>query len=287
MSDLSTDRLPDGGHVCHVFDRGDEQQRILRRFISGGLEAGSKVVCIADAPSTRRSLAAQAAEPAARAAVERGQLRVHGSEDAYLAEGRFDPGRMLARLVEEVDKGVAEGYPSVRITGDVTWWARPFPGVDRLVDYERRVSQALAGSVGSAMCQYDRRRLPASLLGEACGAHDRVAAPRPASAAAPFRVLPSGPGSFVLEGELDITGSDALTDALDVAVADGADRLTVDLRGLRFIDASGAAALCDPAVKGAAMLILTDPRPLVSKVVSLLGFGRLPTIKVESGGDLS
>lgn len=284
MVDLPIYDLPDGQHCCEVFDTTREQHRLLGRFIAQGLGDGSKVVCIADPPSARRVLASHAADPIARGAVERGQLRLHGSEDAYLAGGEFDPARMVARLVEEVGKGLAEGYPSVRISGDVTWWARPYPGVELLLDYERRVGDALAGTVGSAMCQYDRRRLPASVLREACAAHGWAASRQPLASVAPFQVLPEGPGSFVLEGELDLTGADALTDALDTAVADGADRLVVDLRALRFIDASGAAALCRPAVKGTAMLLLRDPQPLVAKVLSLLGFERIPTMKIERGG---
>lgn len=286
MPDRPAYDLSPGTHLCHVFDTAEERRRALRAFISRGIEAGSKLVCIADAPSTRRMLASQAAEPAAKAAVERGQLSVRVSEDMYLAGQRFDPDRMLARLTEDIDRGVAEGYPSVRISGDVAWWARAYPGVELLLDYERRVAGALAGGPGSAVCHYDRRRVPAWLLAEACIAHDRVASQRPPGAEPSFRVAPTGPGAFALEGELDITGCDALADALDLAVVDGADRLTIDLRALRFIDAAGATALCRPAVKGAAMLFLREPQPLVGKVLSLLGFGRLPTMKVESRGGM-
>lgn len=275
--------LTDGGHACCYYDSDEEQRAFLAQFIREGLASGRKVVCVADGGSTRRILRRQLRDPQGAAAAERGQLVVRGSEAAYVAGGFFDPDRMLAWWPEAASRALEEGYPGLRVTGDVTWLARGLPGVEHLTEYERALDDTLAGTAASALCQYDRRRLGDDLLAEASVCHRDLAGPSCTMSPEAFRVLGSASNGFRLVGELDLTVTSVLADALGTAVADGARRLSLDLTALRFMDAAGASALIGPAVEHQVTLELRNPQPMIRKVLSILGADRLPAVRLASG----
>ena len=273
--------LSDGEHVCCFYDNDAQQHELLADFVDGGLAAGHKVVCVADAASTRRALDRHLAEPRVRAAMDGGQLEVAGSEQIYIAGGYFDPNRLPGRWQHETQRALDAGFPGVRVTGDVTWYTRELPGVDRLVEYERALSGVLAGMPASALCQYDRRRLDDRLLAEATATHSTVIGARHPMPTGTFRVLRIAPATFRLTGELDISGVPALADVLDAAVDAGATHLRLDLSGLSFLDAGGAAALSQPAREHGVTLDLVQPQRATRTVLDLLDLNKLPTVRVQ------
>ncbi|MFQ6079806.1 MAG: MEDS domain-containing protein, partial [Thermodesulfobacteriota bacterium] len=94
-----------------------------------------------------------------------GQLVILTRDDAYMREGVFDPDGMIALLRGETERALAEGYPALRVTGEMTWALRGLPGSERLIEYEARLNEFFPGSKCLAICQYDRRRFdPAVLL---------------------------------------------------------------------------------------------------------------------------
>lgn len=277
--------LRDGEHACCFFDNDEQQETLLGAFIEAGLRTGRKVICIADAASTRRIVGACAARPAGQAAVDRGQLEIASSDEMYIAGGFFDPDRLPRRWQHETARALEEGYPGLRVTGDVTWYTRELPGVERLVEYERALSGILAGTAAAALCQYDRRRLDDGLLAEALGSHGTVTGSRHPVADETFRALRTAPGTFELVGELDIAGCAALADALDWAVADGATHIRIDLSGLRFVDARGAATLCRPASDHGVTLELRGPQRMTRRILAILRMDEIPGVQLdESAG---
>ncbi len=85
-------------------------------------------------------------------------------DDAYVRGGSFDPAGMISLLREETEKAAAEGYPCLRVTGEMSWALRGLPGSERLIEYESELNRFFPGSRCLALCQYDRRRFPAELL---------------------------------------------------------------------------------------------------------------------------
>lgn len=283
-SGMPGNALTDGGHACCFYDTDEEHREYLVAFVRDAVAAGHKVVCVADAGSTRRILADHTRGGAGKAAVERGQLVVVGSEDAYLAGGFFDPDRMLDWWPQQMERAVADGYPGLRVTGDVTWYTRALPGAERLMEYEQAVGGVLADTAASALCQYDRRRLDDGILAEAVTHHrGGVMAEQPIQPQR-FRVLGSARDGFRLVGELDLAGAPVLSEVLRTAVADGAEALSVDLENLQFLDAAGATALCASAGEHGVALELRRPSPTVNKVLSILEVHRLPTVRVRAAG---
>ena len=273
--------LSDGEHACCFYDSDAQQHELLADFVDAGLATGHKVVCVTDAASTRDIIDRHLAEPRVQAAMAGGQLEVAGSEQMYIAGGYFDPDQMPGRWHQATQRALDAGFPGVRVTGDVTWYARELPGVDRLMEYERALSGILAGMPASALCQYDRRRLDDQLLAETTATHSAVLGARHPMPTGTFRVLRMAPATFQLTGELDISGVPALADVLDGALDDGASHLNFDLSELRFLDAGGAAALSRPAREHGVTVDLVHPQQAIKTVLCLLGLDTLPTLRVQ------
>jgi len=159
-----TDILP-GTHLCLLYRSEEERQAVLTEYIRRGLEAGERVLYIADTPGgleIREFL--QKAGIDVREAERRDQLRFITAEEAYLREGRFDPKAMLDLLREDTKEALDQGFTGLRATGEMTWALRGFPGSERLIEYEALLNDFFPGSACIGLCQYDVRRFPPEIL---------------------------------------------------------------------------------------------------------------------------
>jgi anti-sigma B factor antagonist len=88
-------------------------------------------------------------------------------------------------------------------------------------------------------------------------------------------------------GELDLDSSERLRDAASEAIDAGASELTVDLRGLTFMDSSGLRTLVEldrRATRAGVTLRLVRPPPPAAKVLEMTGTDRrLPLVDGVDG----
>jgi len=145
-----------GTHLCFLYRNEEERWALLVEYIRRGLEAGERVLYIADAPSAttiREHL--QRAGIDVEEAERRGQLRFLTAEEAYLRGERFDPEAMLALLRRETEEALNQGFKGLRATGEMTWALRGLPGSERLSEYEALLNEFFPGSPCIGLCQYD------------------------------------------------------------------------------------------------------------------------------------
>lgn len=170
-----TDLKPDD-HVCCLYEAEEEHQAVLTPFLRQGLERGEKLLYIVDEHSAETVLQylrddGVVVEPY----LASGQLCLVTSNDAYLRDETFDPSEMIAMLRRETERALAEGYPALRVTGEMTWSLQRLPGSERLIEYESRLNVFLPGSKCLALCQYDRRRFPPDILLSVLTTHPVIA----------------------------------------------------------------------------------------------------------------
>ncbi len=159
-----TDLKP-GSHLCCFYETEAEHRAILTPYLQYGLARGEKVIYIVDertADVVQRYL--HDAGLAVEDYIDRGQLVLLTSEETYVKHGVFDPEAMIALIQAEVDKALDEGYPLLRLTGEMTWVLRGLPGSQRLIEYEARLNEFLPYVQCIALCQYDQRRFQPDLL---------------------------------------------------------------------------------------------------------------------------
>ena len=99
----------------------------LTGYLSAGLTAGDKCVCVVDSRGTAKRLEAlpgASGEPGHF----NGQLDIHLPESTYLADGEFTTSDMLTFWTENMIKAEIEGYSFCRLVGEMTWALRMCPG---------------------------------------------------------------------------------------------------------------------------------------------------------------
>jgi len=153
-------------HLCLIYESTEEWRACVVLFISIGLKRGEKCGYIVDtstATEIRKYLAEGGVDVAS---VEKsGQLFILSETEVYTKGGSFDPDRMIALLIAETEKAIAEGYPALRITGEMTWVLRGHPGSERLLEYEAKLNRDFSPKYPCvAICQYDRWKFDTEII---------------------------------------------------------------------------------------------------------------------------
>src|ERR687887_21177 len=164
-------------HICAFFNSLDEEHRVLRSYITDGLDRGEKAFHVVD-PELRAEHLQRLAE--AGVSVERamgtGQLEVQPWQDAYLRAERFDQDAMLALIEEVLQSGAAAGYPLTRFLGHMEWALLDKPGLDDLsfVEFETRVNYVSPKYDDPLICAYDLSKFSASVIVDIVRTHPVV-----------------------------------------------------------------------------------------------------------------
>jgi PAS domain S-box-containing protein len=164
--------LKPGDHLCCIYQTEGEHRALLTPFLRQGLEQNEKILYIVDAriaDTVLEYLRQDGLDPSQF--LKKGQLSILSADKAYMRDGAFDPDCMISLLRQETDRAVKEGYRALRATGEMSWALRGLPGSERLIEYESRLNTFFPGSRCLALCQYDRRRFPASLLLQVLATH--------------------------------------------------------------------------------------------------------------------
>jgi hypothetical protein len=162
-----------GDHVCALFDTIEEQLTIAAAFITDGLRNGERCLYAGESVAALDHFARYLQGHGLNAQVEqeRGALILLTKEQAHLSGGQFDSERMLQMLNDGVETALNDGYTALRTCGDMSWLLDDPPGSSQVVEYEALVTALFRSVRGIAMCQYDRTRLPASVIEHALGTH--------------------------------------------------------------------------------------------------------------------
>jgi PAS domain S-box-containing protein len=168
-------QLKDGDHLCCIYETEEEHRALLAPFVAQGLELNEKVFYIVDDRTVEdilESLRDQGVT--ADAYHEKGQLTILSADEAYMRDGTFDPDSMIALVEDETKRALSEGYSGLRATGEMSWALKGSPGSERLIEYEAKFNDFLAGSKCKALCQYDRRRFGPAILPNVLTTHPIV-----------------------------------------------------------------------------------------------------------------
>jgi signal transduction histidine kinase len=138
---------------------------VLTAFLCHGLELGEKVLYIVDIHTAQVILGyLQDHGLDADSYLTSGQLSILSVKDVYIKNGVFDPDEVITLLRAEKERAVADGFPALRVTGEMGWALQGLPGSERLIEYEAKLNQFFPSSKCLAICQYERRRFGPGLL---------------------------------------------------------------------------------------------------------------------------
>lgn len=162
-------------HLCSIYENQQEHFGVAVPFIRIGLDRHEKCLYIMDAESmdgVRDAMKAGGIDVAA--AVGSGALTIATKDQTYMRRGSFDPDWMFSFWQEAAEQAQREGFTSLRATGETEWVVRGGPGLERWMEYECRLTHALAESNAFALCQYNRNLFPPSLILDVIRTHPVV-----------------------------------------------------------------------------------------------------------------
>ncbi|HDQ73644.1 MAG TPA: PAS domain S-box protein [Chloroflexi bacterium] len=176
LSQTTMADLAPGSHLCCFYQTEEEHRAILTPFVQRGLVQGEKVIYIVDERTADTVLGyLRDVSLPVEDYVNSGQLVLLTSDETYLQHGTFNPDAMIHLLQIKVDRAISEGYPLLRVTGEMTWVLRGPPGSQRLIEYEVGLNKFLPHAQCVALCQYDQRRFDPDLLLDVLYTHPTVA----------------------------------------------------------------------------------------------------------------
>jgi len=162
-------------HICAFFNGADEQYRVLRSFITDGLEQGDKAFHLVN-PKLREEHLRRLAEAGinVQEAMDRGQLEVRPWQEGPLRGGRLDQDAWLASFEQVLQSGPAAGYPQTRFLAHMEWALVDLPGVEDLIEFETRVNYVVPKYDDPVICAYDLSKFGASVVMDALRTHPAV-----------------------------------------------------------------------------------------------------------------
>lgn len=167
-------QLSPGDHICAFYPGRAERDEILLPYLSEGLQVGDKCVCVVDGADTESVLASLGAAVDLTSCLDRRQLDVLNSHEAFLSGGRFSAEAVLDFWDRSIGDAVAGGFRFARAAGEMTWATRRMPGVEEFVSYEARLNQFLPRYPQVMLCLYELDRFSGEVLVDVLKTHPKV-----------------------------------------------------------------------------------------------------------------
>ena len=140
---FTAERVPEGPHICYIFNDDTEREHTMAKFLSSGLEAGEKVLYLVDTMTIEEFTNA----------MEKLGVNLRGRDKdfvlseaypVYCPDGSFSPSNMLGGLGNTYSEAINEGYVGCRVTGEMTWaLAAKEVLTEDLIEYEALVNEML------------------------------------------------------------------------------------------------------------------------------------------------
>lgn len=229
---------------------------MISGFVRSGLLAGDRVWCFANGARSEILDWLRRDHVVEDDALDSGQLTVLPIHESALCFLDSDPNAVLDGLRRAVDDALDDGWNGLRMVGDLGWATREQCCPQRLIDFEERIGEVLAGLPAATLCQYDRYRFDVATMVTLTGMHaavlgavqvDEQLTCRPLDGLAGLDGPPgSGLSGLRLVGEIDLATRELFTTALDEAMS-GAGDLHLDLSELTFIDIGGVQVMLSSA----------------------------------------
>lgn len=139
-----------GDHVCAFYNGGENLlNKIVMDYISKGLEAGNKCLCIIDTPSVVRDQI-----PVELVSLE-GSLQVLTEDEAYMPDGYFSKDAFIDSMEKMVQEAFADGYNRFRAVGDESFIVRHKIDIKEWFAAESELNKIVPDYPHFFFCLYD------------------------------------------------------------------------------------------------------------------------------------
>jgi hypothetical protein len=166
--------LSPGDHICAFYPGAAERDEILFSYLSEGLVAGEKCICVVDSVDPETVLSALRTELDVGSCLARHQLDVKRSQETHLSGRGLAIEAMLDFWDRSIGGALAGRFSFARAVVEMTWALRQMPGVEELVEYEARLNKFLPRYPQVFLCLYDLDCVSGDVVMEVLRTHPKV-----------------------------------------------------------------------------------------------------------------
>ena len=165
--------IPEGSHICWIFDHQNEPTSLLPKFFKGGLDDNEMIWWFlgqigAEAYETElKKLGVDV--PSCKKAK---QLRFSPMLDDVWDDGKLIPERVVDRWRGVHEQAIASGYSRVRGGGDMGWLTKYGKETfQRVIEFESRFNTLTNTHPITAICLYDVNLFDGAMIVDALRTH--------------------------------------------------------------------------------------------------------------------
>ena len=166
--------VPEGQHICYLFNDDAERQDVICRFMESGLSAKEKVIYVVDT-MTPEELASDLESLGVNLRSHGDALTLANASSVYCPTGWFDRGTMLDRVRDEYLQGIEEDYAGVRGASEMSWCLDGGCFEESsLMEYEAELNNLVEYYPMTLCCQYDTRRFDGNMIMNMLAIHPMI-----------------------------------------------------------------------------------------------------------------
>jgi hypothetical protein len=163
-----------GDHACLLYEDSYEALRVAAEFLKIGLDRDEPAMyVVSDHPIERVIAEMERAGIDVALETKRGTLAFLNARE-YCPLDHFEPQRMIDRLRDMGEQMSAIGIPAARLVAEMTWTVDCGVTHEQLIEYESHGNHLFDDFSGSAICMYNRRQFPPSVVDAIVRAHPVV-----------------------------------------------------------------------------------------------------------------
>jgi anti-anti-sigma factor len=274
-----------GSHGCLVSDQEDVTRLAVAGYVSDGLAAGDRVLCVLglrERPWLEDVLGS--VRTPVQLLEDEGSLVIAEMGGGPIWQGEFSPVEAAQIMFDSIDAAVGDGFRGLRVWSDMSWAPVHRVAEAELVEMERLLQAGLGSRPGMGLCMYDPGQFTASQLRKCAEQHDLRVGPGRAGGTG-LQILETARGLRLI-GEADLSTAGRLEAALrQAALRIPRDASVIaDLSSLAFADSSAVEVLLRAASRlgPGRFLILRSASPTVRKVLAVLDRDGAGGIRLEA-----
>ena len=169
---FTAEKIPEGQHICYVYNDDAERLPVMAKFLESGMLAHEKLLYLVDTMTPAEMLDCLE-ELGVDVQTKAGNLTVAEAARTNCPTGIFHADEMLDTVRTFYRQAVdQEGYAGARGAGEMSWCLVEGRADElSLMEYEARLNQLLVEYPYTACCQYDARRFDGGVLMDVMAAH--------------------------------------------------------------------------------------------------------------------
>ncbi len=163
--------ISEGKHICLLFRDKEEQQRVMSRFLTSGMEAEEKLLYLVDTMPPSEFVAVMKDYGVDLNAYGK-KMDLEQAHPVYCPDGHFECDEMITTLKHFCEQTESEGHVGMRGTGEMTW-ALTEGRVEKqeLFRYESSINILLRRHPFTVCCQYDASRFDGETIMDVLAVH--------------------------------------------------------------------------------------------------------------------